>query len=91
MLGFEHEHQHPQRPFTWNETVVLADPRFRPSAEDKQNDGTKVWTPARIKEQILDSIEKGISKTGAEFYDPESIMHYDFPATWIKDGVSMSE
>ncbi len=82
VLGFEHEHQHPLRPFKWNEAVVKADPRFK-----HQNN----WDEKKVREQILDPVEKQLSKI-AEFYDPESIMNYSYPGSWIianSDGKGM--
>lgn len=66
-LGFPHEHQNPNAGIVWNEPEVLKYFRGSPN----------FWKDATIKHNILDKLPLG-SVSGSD-WDPNSIMHYEFP------------
>ena len=74
-IGLAHEHQNPAGGIEWNEQVVIAALSGPPNN----------WNEAQIRHNVLDKYRVDQVK-GTEF-DPDSIMLYFFPATWVKSGV----
>ena len=73
-IGFGHEHQNPVGGIEWNEENVIRDVSGPPNN----------WTEEQIRHNILEKYSLDQIK-GTEF-DPESIMLYFFPASWVKSG-----
>lgn len=76
-LGLCHEHQTPVEPIQWNEANVLTDLQGPPN----------YWTPAMIHSNVLDALPT--SNVIATSRDDASIMMYQIPARWKKDGVAI--
>ncbi len=74
-IGLAHEHQNPAGGIEWNEQVVIAALSGPPNN----------WNEAQIRHNVLDKYRVDQVK-GTEF-DPDSIMLYFFPGTWVKSGV----
>ena len=74
-IGLAHEHQNPKGGIEWNEEVVLRDLAGPPNN----------WTPDQIRHNVLDKYTLDQIR-GTEF-DPNSIMLYFFPGSWVKSGV----
>lgn len=74
-LGLQHEHQHPQRPFTFNKADIYK--TFGASGEG--------W--GTITSNILTPLDPAGLQTTA--YDKKSIMHYKFFATSTSDKVEI--
>ena len=74
-IGLAHEHQNPDGGIEWNEEVVLRDLSGPPNN----------WTPEQIRHNVLDKYAADQIK-GTKF-DPDSIMLYFFPGSWVKSGV----
>lgn len=73
-IGLAHEHQNPTGGIEWNEEVVLRDLSGPPNN----------WTPEQIRHNVLEKYAADQIR-GTEF-DPDSIMLYFFPNTWVKSG-----
>lgn len=73
-IGLAHEHQNPAGGIEWNEEVVLRDLSGSPN----------FWTPDQIRHNVLEKYSVDQIR-GTEF-DPESIMLYFFPGSWVKNG-----
>jgi hypothetical protein len=73
-IGLAHEHQNPRVGIEWNEEVVLRDLSGPPNN----------WTPDEIRHNVLEKYSLDQIR-GTEF-DPDSIMLYFFPDTWVKSG-----
>jgi hypothetical protein len=73
-IGLAHEHQNPRGGIEWNEEVVIRDLMGPPN----------FWTPEQIRHNVLEKYSVDQIK-GTEF-DPDSIMLYFFPDTWVKSG-----
>lgn len=73
-IGLAHEHQNPAGGIEWNEEVVIRDLMGPPNN----------WTLEQIKHNVLDKYSVDQIR-GTEF-DPDSIMLYFFPDTWVKSG-----
>ncbi|MGV1007708.1 MAG: pre-peptidase C-terminal domain-containing protein [Dermatophilaceae bacterium] len=74
-VGLAHEHQNPAGGIEWNEQVVIHDLEGPPNN----------WDEPQIRHNVLDKYRFDQIK-GTEF-DPDSIMLYFFPGTWVKSGV----
>lgn len=74
-IGLAHEHQNPKGGIEWNEEVVIRDLSGPP------ND----WTLEQIRHNVLDKYSADQIR-GTEF-DPDSIMLYFFPGTWVRSGI----
>lgn len=74
-IGMAHEHQNPAGGIEWNESVVLRDLAGPPNN----------WDEATIRHNVLNKYTADQIK-GTTF-DPDSIMLYFFPGTWVKSGV----
>lgn len=74
-IGLAHEHQNPKGGIEWNEEVVL-----RELAGPPNN-----WTPEMIRHNVLEKY--ALDQIRGTDFDPESIMLYFFPGSWVKSGV----
>jgi len=74
-IGLAHEHQNPAGGIEWNEQAVITALSGPPNN----------WNEAQIRHNVLDKYRVDQVK-GTEF-DPDSIMLYFFPGTWVKSGV----
>jgi len=74
-IGLAHEHQNPAGGIQWNEAVVLHDLAGPPNN----------WDAATIRHNVLDKYRADQIKGTA--FDPDSIMLYFFPGSWVKSGV----
>jgi hypothetical protein len=74
-IGLGHEHQNPDGGIEWNEEVVLRDLSGPPNN----------WTPEQIRHNVLNKYAADQIK-GTTF-DPDSIMLYFFPGSWVKSGI----
>ena len=74
-IGLAHEHQNPDGGIEWNEEVVLRDLGGPP------ND----WTPEQIRHNVLNKY--AADQIRGTTFDPDSIMLYSFPGSWVKSGV----
>jgi hypothetical protein len=74
-IGLAHEHQNPAGGIEWNEAVVLRDLAGPPNN----------WDEATTRHNVLNKYRADQIR-GTDF-DPDSIMLYFFPGTWVKSGV----
>lgn len=74
-IGLGHEHQNPAGGIEWNEEVVLRSLRGPPN----------YWSDAQIRENVLEKYS--VDQIRGTAFDPESVMLYAFPGTWVKSGV----
>ena len=74
-IGLGHEHQNPLGGIEWNEDVVIK------SLSGPPNN----WTEDQIRFNVLNKYSMDQIR-GTQF-DPESIMLYFFPGTWVKSGI----
>lgn len=77
-LGFPHEHQNPLAGIVWDEEVVYAALAKPPNRWDRQKTFYNV-----IRKIAPDSVQ-------GSNWDPDSIMHYPFPAGFIKEPAEYS-
>lgn len=73
-IGLAHEHQNPEGGIEWNEEVVISDLSRPPNR----------WDEATVRHNVLDKYSVDQIR-GTEF-DPDSIMLYFFPDSWVKNG-----
>lgn len=73
-IGLAHEHQNPKGGIIWNEEVVLRDLSGPPNN----------WTPDEIRHNVLEKYAADQIRGTA--FDPDSIMLYFFPDSWVKNG-----
>ena len=73
-IGLTHEHQNPAGGLQWNEEVVLREMSGSPN----------FWNEEQIRHNVLNKY-RADQVNGTEF-DPQSIMLYAFPGTWVKSG-----
>lgn len=71
-LGFPHEHQNPNAGIVWNEQAVL----------ETFSGSPNFWSPQQIHHNILRKHPS--SEVDGTAWDPDSIMHYQFPAGLIR-------
>ena len=74
-IGLAHEHQNPAGGIEWMEAKVLKDLAGPPNN----------WTPEMIRHNVLDKYR--VDQIRGTAFDPDSIMLYFFPGTWVKSGV----
>ncbi len=74
-IGLAHEHQNPDGGIEWNEATVIQ------SLSGPPNN----WDEATIRHNVLDKY-RADQLRGTKF-DPDSIMLYFFPGSWVKSGV----
>jgi len=73
-IGLAHEHQNPAGGIEWNEEVVIRDLMGPPNR----------WTVEQIRHNVLEKYSADQIR-GTQF-DPDSIMLYFFPDSWVKSG-----
>lgn len=71
-LGFPHEHQNPKSGIAWDEAAVYAALAQPPNSWDQQ---TTYWNILR---------KLSLNEVEGTAWDPNSVMHYPFPAGLIK-------
>jgi TolA-binding protein len=74
-LGLLHEHQSPNAAFQWNKQAVYD---FYGTSYGWDRDYVDLWVFRQIEPQGVDASQ----------YDPDSIMHYAFPAEFTTNGVA---
>ena len=74
-IGLAHEHQNPAGGIEWNEAVVIQ------SLSGPPNN----WNEAKIRHNVLDKYRA--DQVQGTAFDPDSIMLYFFPGSWVKSGV----
>lgn len=74
-IGLGHEHQNPAGGIEWNEDVVLRDLAGPPNH----------WSPEQIRHNVLRKY--ALDQIRGTRFDPESIMLYFFPGSWVRGGV----
>lgn len=76
-LGLQHEHAHPASGIVWNEEVVIAELR-----------ASQGWTPEYIRANVINRYGKEAACIGDPQMNRDSIMMYEIPARWTKNGFS---
>ena len=74
-IGLAHEHQNPAGGIEWNEAKVLKDLSGPPNN----------WNEAQIRHNVLSKYR--VDQVKGTAFDPDSIMLYFFPGSWVKSGV----
>lgn len=74
-IGLGHEHQNPAGGMEWNESVVIKALSGSPN----------FWNEAQIRHNVL--TKYAAAQVNGTAFDPNSIMLYFFPGTWVKSGV----
>lgn len=74
-LGLGHEHLNPLEPFQWVEENVIRDLSGPPNN----------WDIQTIRRNVLDQV--AIDEVDATSLDPDSVMMYSFPGSWVRTGV----
>ena len=78
-IGLAHEHQNPDGGIQWNEEVVIRDLGGPPNN----------WDEATVRHNVLEKYAANQIR-GTKF-DPDSIMLYFFPDSWVKSGHGTKE
>ena len=73
-IGLAHEHQNPEGGIQWNEEVVISDLSRPPNS----------WDEATVRHNVLNKYSADQIRGTA--FDPDSIMLYFFPDSWVKNG-----
>ncbi len=72
-IGLQHEHQSPRADIPWNKEVVYRD----------------MWELYGFDREKVDrNVFNKHTDAAASEYDPDSIMNYDWPASWTLDGTA---
>jgi hypothetical protein len=74
-IGLAHEHQNPAGGIEWNEATVIQ------SLSGPPNN----WDEATIRHNVLNKYT--VDQIKGTTFDPNSIMLYFFPGSWVKSGV----
>ena len=74
-IGLAHEHQNPAGGIEWNDAKVLQDLSGPPNN----------WNEAQIRHNVLSKYR--VDQVKGTAFDPDSIMLYFFPGSWVKSGV----
>ena len=74
-IGMAHEHQNPDGGIEWNEATVIQ------SLSGPPNN----WDETTIRHNVLNKYS--VDQLRGTKFDPDSIMLYFFPGTWVKSGV----
>jgi hypothetical protein len=74
-IGLAHEHQNPAGGIEWNEAAVIQSLSGPPNH----------WTEAAIRHNVLDKYRA--DQVNGSAFDPDSVMLYFFPGSWVKSGV----
>lgn len=75
-VGLGHEHQNPAGGLQWDQDKVVAALSGPPNN----------WTLGQIKTNVLDYAKLVPGGWTATTFDPHSVMLYQFPDNWLKDG-----
>lgn len=73
-IGLAHEHQNPEGGIEWNEEVVISDLSRPPNR----------WNEATVRHNVLNKYSA--DQIRGTTFDPDSIMLYFFPDSWVKNG-----
>ncbi len=73
-IGLAHEHQNPAGGIEWNEEVVIRDLSGPPN----------YWDEAKTRHNVLNKYS--VDQIRGTVFDPDSIMLYFFPDSWVKNG-----
>ncbi len=73
-IGLAHEHQNPAGGIEWNEAQVISDLSGPPNN----------WTEEQIRHNVLNKYS--VDQIRGTDFDPDSIMLYFFPDSWVKNG-----
>ena len=73
-IGLAHEHQNPAGGIEWNEDVVIRDLSGPPN----------FWDEATVRHNVLNKYS--VDQIQGTDFDPDSIMLYFFPDSWVKNG-----
>lgn len=74
-IGLAHEHQNPAGGIEWNESVVIQSLKGPPNN----------WDEATIRHNVLNKYR--VDQIRGTDFDPDSIMLYFFPGSWVKSGI----
>lgn len=74
-IGMAHEHQNPAGGIEWNEAAVIQSLKGPPNN----------WDEATIRHNVLNKYQ--VNQIQGTAFDPDSIMLYFFPGSWVKSGV----
>ena len=74
-IGLAHEHQNPAGGIEWNEVTVIKALSGPPNN----------WDEATIRHNVLNKYT--VNQIKGTKFDPDSIMLYFFPGSWVKSGV----
>jgi len=74
-IGLAHEHQNPAGGIEWNEATVIKALSGPPNN----------WDEATIRHNVLNKYT--VNQVKGTKFDPDSIMLYFFPGSWVKSGV----
>ncbi|MGE0348600.1 M12 family metallopeptidase [Hydrogenophaga sp.] len=74
-IGLMHEHQNPAGGIEWNEAAVIRDLSGPPNH----------WSEATIRHNVLNKYRA--DQINGTAFDPDSVMLYFFPDSWVKSGV----
>ncbi len=73
-IGLAHEHQNPAGGIQWNEEEVIRDLKGPPN----------YWNEQQIRTNVLNKYS--VDQVRGTDFDPDSIMLYFFPDSWVKNG-----
>ena len=73
-IGLAHEHQNPAGGMQWNEAAVIRDLSGPPNS----------WNEAQIRHNVLNKYRA--DQLNGTSFDPDSIMLYAFPGSWVQSG-----
>jgi len=73
-IGLNHEHQNPTGGIQWNEEVVLREMSGAPN----------FWNEEQIRHNVLNKYQA--DQINGTAFDPQSIMLYAYPNSWVKNG-----
>lgn len=74
-IGCAHEHQNPRVGIQWNEEVVIRDLAGAPN----------FWSAEKARHNVIDKY--AVDQIRGTDFDPDSIMLYFFPGTWVRSGI----
>lgn len=73
-IGLAHEHQNPDGGIVWNERTVL----------DSLSGPPNNWSESQIRHNVLNKYT--VDQVRGTEFDPDSIMLYFFPDSWVQNG-----
>jgi len=74
-IGLMHEHQNPAGGIAWNEAAVIRDLAGPPNN----------WSESTIRHNVLNKYRA--DQINGTTFDPDSVMLYFFPGSWVQSGV----